>query len=540
VQKELPGSRANRCIPGAVPARDEGEQRKTIAVRRRSPSRAKEQDAGPFEAEVGSFWLHLAAEGKAGRTLDAYTEAVRWFAAAHLLRETGKTRWEQVDRRDLQRWTVWLLGEYSTAYASNQFRAVRRFLRWLAFEEDRRDPTEGLRAPKVTAGPVPVFSSGELSALRRACQGRSFATRRDSAVIEVLLATGVRRSELAGIRYHPDDPARCDLRLLDREITVRGKGGRERVVRIGFEAARSLDRYLRARARHPQAGRPQLWLARKPSPPGHRTARPPHPRAPAGDAALAIRRAGPATCCDALPAALSLPITGEYFPVYISGRRGRNPCMTTVPKAPRLRADASRNRERIIIAAREVLTDHGADAPLDEIARRAGIGNATVYRHFASRDVLIRHVVFLVVTEVTEIAERLVAEDVEPAEALRAFAHASAEAHLGVWAVNPKRGLDKNDPEISALRKRHRTALEEILKRGRQAGRVRADIGAGDVMVLVCQVARPLPDTDRALSGRLVHRHIDLLVDGLTSSDPTRLDGKPVTLDDLNDDEACG
>jgi integrase/recombinase XerD len=209
---------------------------------------------------VGSFWLHLAAEGKAGRTLDAYTEAVRWFAAAHLLRETGKTRWEQVDRRDLQRWTVWLLGEYSTAYASNQFRAVRRFLRWLAFEEDRRDPTEGLRAPKVTAGPVPVFSSGELSALRRACQGRSFAARRDSAVIEVLLATGVRRSELAGIRYHPDDPAGCDLRLLDREITVRGKGGRERVVRIGFEAARSLDRYLRARARHPQAGRPQLWL----------------------------------------------------------------------------------------------------------------------------------------------------------------------------------------------------------------------------------------------------------------------------------------
>jgi site-specific recombinase XerD len=209
---------------------------------------------------VCSFWLHLAAEGKAGRTLDAYTEAVRWFAAAHLLRETDKTRWEQVDRRDLQRWTVRLLGEYSVAYASNQFRAVRRFLRWLASEEDRPDPTAGLRAPKLTLGPVPVFSNEELSALRRACQGRSFEARRDAAIIEVLLATGIRRSELAGIRYDPADPARCDLRLLDREITVRGKHDRERVVRIGFEAARSLDWYLRARARHQQAGRPQLWL----------------------------------------------------------------------------------------------------------------------------------------------------------------------------------------------------------------------------------------------------------------------------------------
>jgi site-specific recombinase XerD len=52
----------------------------------------------------------------------------------------------------------------------------------------------------------------------------------------------------------------AELRLLDREIRVRGKGGRERVVRIGYEAARSLDRYLRVQARHPQATRPQLWL----------------------------------------------------------------------------------------------------------------------------------------------------------------------------------------------------------------------------------------------------------------------------------------
>lgn len=105
-----------------------------------------------------------------------------------------------------------------------------------------------------------MFSSGELSALRQACQGRSFRARRDAAIIEVLLAAGIRLSELAGIRHGPGDPARGDLRLPGREIRVLGKGGRERIVRIGFEAERSLDRYLRARARHPEAARPQLWL----------------------------------------------------------------------------------------------------------------------------------------------------------------------------------------------------------------------------------------------------------------------------------------
>jgi site-specific recombinase XerD len=246
-----------KYFPGTVLVPDTAVERKTIAIPRRHPPVPRRLDAGPFEAEVISFRLHLAAEGKAGRTLDSYAGAVRWFAAAHLLRETDKASWEQVERQDLQRWTVWLLGEYSTAYASNQFRAVRRFLRWLALEEDRPDPTSGLRTPKVKPRLVPVFTSEELSALRRACQGRSFGARRDAAIIEVLLATGVRRSELAGIRC---DPVRGDLDLLGREIRVRGKAGRERIVKISCEAARSVDRYLRVRARHPLASRPELWL----------------------------------------------------------------------------------------------------------------------------------------------------------------------------------------------------------------------------------------------------------------------------------------
>ena len=85
----------------------------------------RDLDAGPLEAEVGSFALRMAAEGKAPRTIRTYTEAVRWFAA-YILPETDKRSWQEVDKADLRRWTVRLLSEYSTAYAGNQGPGVRR------------------------------------------------------------------------------------------------------------------------------------------------------------------------------------------------------------------------------------------------------------------------------------------------------------------------------------------------------------------------------------------------------------------------------
>jgi len=72
-------------------------------------------------------------------------------------------------------------------------------------------------APKVTEKLVPVFTSEELSALQKACQGRSFIQRRDAAIVAVLTATGIRAGELAGIRYNPGDPGRSDLDLVQRE-----------------------------------------------------------------------------------------------------------------------------------------------------------------------------------------------------------------------------------------------------------------------------------------------------------------------------------
>ena len=226
----------------------------------RSRQQPKQLDAGIFQAEISSFALRLAAEGKAAKTIRTYTEAVQWFAAARL---PGRASWEQVGRQDIQQWMTSLLDRYSSAYASNQYRALQQFFKWLAAEDELPDPMAGLQPPRVTEKLVPVFTGEELTRLEHACAGRSFAQRRDTAIIAVFRATGIRLAELAGLRYDPGDPRRSDVDLWRREITVRGKGGKggkDRIVRIGHQAARSLDRYLRARSRHSQAWRPQLWL----------------------------------------------------------------------------------------------------------------------------------------------------------------------------------------------------------------------------------------------------------------------------------------
>ena len=222
--------------------------------------RPRALNPGSFGADVASFELHLAAENKAAATIRIYTEAPRWFASVYLLAETDKTRWEQVNTQDVQRWVVWLLRRYTESYAYQQFRSLQQFFRWLAVEDEIADPMTRLRAPRVSDKPVPFFSSVELSKLDAVCQGSAFAQRRDAAILAVFRSTGIRLTEMAGIRHHLDDLDHGDVDLLGREIYVRGKGGKDRIVRIDRETARRIDRYLRARARHPQAYHARLWL----------------------------------------------------------------------------------------------------------------------------------------------------------------------------------------------------------------------------------------------------------------------------------------
>lgn len=100
-------------------------------------------------------------------------------------------------------------------------------------------------------------------------------------------------------------------------------------------------------------------------------------------------------------------------------------------RLPRQRADASRNFDRIIAAASELFVEQGAEVPLDEIAQRAGVGNATLYRHFANRRELIRVVVLTLMSGLTEQAERALVEEPDAFAALRRFVHVSADLLIG-------------------------------------------------------------------------------------------------------------
>ena len=188
-----------------------------MAAPRPRSRQPKQLDAGMFQAEISSFALRLAAEGKAAKTIRTYTEAVQWFAAAGPPGRVVRASWDQVTSQDIQQWMAWLLDRYSAAYASNQYRALQQFFKWLAAEDQMPDPMAGLAPPRVAGKLVPVFAPGELARLEQACAGCGFAQRRDTAIIAVFTATGIRLSELASLRCD-------DVDLWQREITVRGKG----------------------------------------------------------------------------------------------------------------------------------------------------------------------------------------------------------------------------------------------------------------------------------------------------------------------------
>ncbi|WP_378736670.1 tyrosine-type recombinase/integrase [Nocardia brasiliensis] len=234
------------------------------ASRTRQP---RNLDAGQFEPEIRSFKLHLNAEGKSWKTVKTYIEAVQWFAGTYLRGETEHTDWSEVGADDVKLWMTWLLEHYSDSYANNQYRALQQFFKWYSSEEEQPNPMAKMRPPRIKEKVVPVFTVEELSALSRTCRHKTFVDRRDQGIIELFKATGIRLFEMADIRYVPDSPGESDIDLDRRELLVRGKGGKERRCKFGFEAARAIDRYIRLRSKHRHAGSSRLWLGINNRPP---------------------------------------------------------------------------------------------------------------------------------------------------------------------------------------------------------------------------------------------------------------------------------
>ncbi|WP_019887133.1 TetR/AcrR family transcriptional regulator [Streptomyces purpureus] len=202
-------------------------------------------------------------------------------------------------------------------------------------------------------------------------------------------------------------------------------------------------------------------------------------------------------------------------------------------RVPRPRADALRNRERIVGAAREMFVEFGPDVPFDEIARRAGVGNATLYRHFPERAALVHEVVLSVMSRTTELARDAAEEESDTFDAVRRFAHGAADERIGALCPMLAGVFDLDHPELLVERARLEEAVQGLFDRAQQAGRLRADVAVGDLLVALSQLTRPLPGTGCLVMDRFVHRHLQLFLDGLETPARSVLPGTAATLEDL-------
>jgi AcrR family transcriptional regulator len=203
------------------------------------------------------------------------------------------------------------------------------------------------------------------------------------------------------------------------------------------------------------------------------------------------------------------------------------------PRAARLRADATRNRERIVSAAREAIVEFGPDVALDEVARRAGLGNATLYRHFADRTELIRQVALSVMARTAQRAEDALAEESDAFSALHRFVFEAAEERIGALCPMLSNAFDRRDPQVAVQVERLVRSITAIMERAQRAGQLRGDVAVGDLVVALTQLTRPLPGTGCMTFDRFAHRHLQLFLDGLRAPAHSELVGTAATLEDL-------
>lgn len=183
-----------------------------------------------------------------------------------------------------------------------------------------------------------------------------------------------------------------------------------------------------------------------------------------------------------------------------------------------MRADARRNRERLLDAATETILEVGAEPPLDAIARRADVGIGTLYRHFPDRESLLHAVARHVLEHAIAAATSALDESCDGHDALRRYMHAAVERGVGVLnVIQPL--LD--EPDWTGQRNRITPLLETILQRGRQDGLVRQDFDVLDLVVEIVRFSRPVQlGLSRSEERALAHRHLDIYIDGLSKVPP--------------------
>jgi AcrR family transcriptional regulator len=193
---------------------------------------------------------------------------------------------------------------------------------------------------------------------------------------------------------------------------------------------------------------------------------------------------------------------------------------TAAPDPPRpgaadpprpMRADARRNYERLVAAGRDAFTERGPDATLDDVARRAGVGAGTLYRHFPTREALLDAVYRQDVADLRALADKLLAEH-PPDDALAAWMREQVQYVLRKRALGPfiKAVLERDhSATLARCRQMLREAAGSMLAPAQEAGTIREDVTPADVLRLGHAVGAVVETPEEA------DRLLGVLLDGL-------------------------
>lgn len=185
-----------------------------------------------------------------------------------------------------------------------------------------------------------------------------------------------------------------------------------------------------------------------------------------------------------------------------------------------VRKDVARNRALLLKAADEVFAARGVDATLDEIAKHAGVGVATAYRHFENKQALLEALFEDRMGRVLELLETT--EQITDArEALEQFLYGIGEMQAADRGLRESLGADHGVQKAEEIRERLQPHLERLIVRAQQAGVVRPEFQLTDVPVLLWMTSA-VSDYAGEVSPTLWRRYLDFLLDGVSAADQQR------------------
>jgi AcrR family transcriptional regulator len=195
-----------------------------------------------------------------------------------------------------------------------------------------------------------------------------------------------------------------------------------------------------------------------------------------------------------------------------------------------LRRDAQRNRDAIVAAAREVYCDHGLEAPLEEIARRAGVGIGTLYRHFPSRVELLDAVLADTVQAHVDAAEQALAAD-DPWDGFVSYLEATGRLQAANRGLNDAMGMRfPRATAVEAAKSRLFDLVAKVVDRAQQSGQLRADLTLEDLAFLTWANTRIMQAARAAGAPDAWRRHLGLLLDGFRAERAHPLPEPPLSV----------